>query len=162
MKATNVKSMYFDPIRLSIARQGSFRVKNDGFDFFDTNAKGAGFGRDSLKAVSIVNKASDFNLVPKNQSETHIDLAIRSAVQVQDPAQDYDGLNKTEFFKKIDEKLSSFARNERFTKNGINSEKIDENIENAGGIEKVKESLYSQYVESAETSSQKRLPKDCR
>lgn len=147
MKATNVKNMYFDSARLSIARQGSFRVNNNGFTFFDTNAKGAGFGRDSLKAVSVVNKASDFNLVPKNQSETYIDLAIRSAVQVQDPTQDYDGLSKAEFFKKIDEKLSLFARNERFIKNGINSQKIDENIENAGGLEEVKESLYSQYVE---------------
>ena len=147
MKATNVKSVYFDSAKLSVVKQGSFRINNDGFTFFDTNAKGAGFGRGSLEAVSVVNKASDFYLVPKNQSETHIDLAIRGAVQVQDPAQDYDGLNKTEFFKKIDEKLSSFARNERFTKNGINSQKIDENIENAGGIGKVKESLYSKYVE---------------
>ena len=147
MKATDVKSMYFDSVRLSITKQGSFRVNNDGFTFFDTNARRAGFGRCSLKVVSVVNKTSDFNLVPKNQSETHINLASRRAVQVQDPAQDYDGLNKTEFFKKIDEKLSSFARNERFTKNGINSQKIDKNIENAGGIEVFKENLYNQYIE---------------
>ena len=147
MKTSNTANRYFDPIRLSIARQGSFRVNKDGFTFFDTNAKGAGFGNGSLEVVSIVNKAGDFNLVPRNQSETNIGLASRSAVQVQDPAQGYDRLSKTEFFKKIDEKLSSFARNERFTKNGINSEKIDENIENAGGIGKVKENLYNQYVE---------------
>ena len=147
MKVTNVKSMYFDSARLSVVRQGSFRVNNDGFNFFDTNAKWVGFGRGSLEVVSVVNKASDFYLVPKNQSETHIDLASRNAVQVQDPAQGYDGLSKAEFFKKIDKNLASFARNERFTKNGINSEKINENIKNAGGIEEVKENLYTQYVE---------------
>lgn len=145
MKVTNVKSMYFDSARLSVVRQGSFRVNKDSFTFFDTNAKGAGFGRDSLKVVSVISEASDF--ISESRLDKHTDLASRSAVQVQDPIQDYDGLNKTEFFKKIDEKLSSFARNERFTKNGINSQKIDENIENAGGLEEVKESLYSQYVE---------------
>ena len=80
MKATNVKSVYFDSAKLSVVKQGSFRINNDGFTFFDTNAKGAGFGRGSLEAVSVVNKASDFYLVPKNQSETHIDLASRSAI----------------------------------------------------------------------------------
>ena len=145
MKVTNVKSMYFDSARLSVVRQGSFRVNKDSFTFFDTNAKGAGFGRDSLKVVSVISEASDF--ISESRLDKHTDLASRSAVQVQDPIQDYDGLSRAEFLEKIDEKLASLAKNERFTKNGINSEKIDENIKNAGGIEKVKESLYSQYVE---------------
>ena len=53
MKTSNTANRYFDPIRLSIARQGSFRVNKDGFTFFDTNAKGAGFGNGSLEVVSI-------------------------------------------------------------------------------------------------------------
>ena len=139
MEKLGKKVVGFDLTRLSIARQESFRV--------DTNAKGVGFGRGSLEVVSVISKASDFNTISESQLNKHTDLAIRSAVQVQDPAQGYDELSKDEFFKKIGEKLASLAENERFTKNGINFQKIDENIENAGGIENVKESLYSQYVE---------------
>ena len=145
MEKLGTKVVGFGPARLSIARQGSFRVNKDGFTFFDTNAKGAGFGGGSLDVVRVISQASDF--ISESRVDKHTALASRSTVQVQDPAQGHDELSEAEFFKKIDEKLASLAENERFTKNGINSKKIDENIENAGGIGEVKENLYNQYVE---------------